>query len=126
MEEFKKKQDKATPITKISDDLQVGGDLDLSATPIPSLPDDLKVGGDIVVPGNISSGIPDGPLRDARTGREVLAKRPYPGFAWKTGHALRSVTNEEAARGLQRESVDIGGDPFEWVPVDELDIEEVR
>jgi len=61
-------------------------------------------------------------LIDRKTGREVVIRPPHSGFRWKEGHVLRSVTDEQAQQGFERENALIGGAPFEWVSKDEVEL----
>lgn len=63
-------------------------------------------------------------LIDRRTGRQVVTRPPHSDFKWKDGYVLRSVTVEEANSGPARPGAVIGGDAFEWIPIDQIELGE--
>lgn len=67
----------------------------------------------------------DGPKRrriDKRTGRTVVTEPPYRGFDWKDGYVLRPLGTDELDRPLPHGGATLGGDPYEWVPKDQVDV----
>jgi len=47
---------------------------------------------------------------------------PYPGFDWKDGYVLRSLGTDELDKPLPHGGATLGGDPYEWVPTDQVDV----
>ena len=62
-------------------------------------------------------------LIDKKTGRGVITEPPHPSFKWKEGHVLRAATKAEAARGLEGRGATIGGDPYEWVRREDVQLD---
>ena len=62
-------------------------------------------------------------LFDTRTGRELITHAPHSGFKWQDGMVLRSLTPEESHDHSKKMAL-IGGDAFEWIPKEEVEIEE--
>ena len=61
---------------------------------------------------------------DKKTGRRVFSKHPTKPRLSKDGHVFRQVPKEEFdKRPANTEGYMIGGDLFEMVPVDEVEIE---
>ena len=59
---------------------------------------------------------------DKKTGRTVVTDAPYPGFDWKDGYVLRSLGTDELDKPLPHGGATLGGDPYEWVPTDQVDV----
>lgn len=60
---------------------------------------------------------------DKKTGREVIAEPPDKHFKWRDGYVLRSIRPEEGKGGIAEGGAVIGGQGFEWVPKEQVEID---